>query len=378
MKIAIVSPWAITATSIGGTERFTIDLAAGLKRRGHSIQVFTLSGKDSLIAGVEYTSMEMLGNKPASENELVAKFEPLTEQTLEHIGELLEEQTKLVGFDAVILNSLIFVKAWQNMRRVFIIHTNPDELKLDWGPKGLEQIINSVKEMPGLPTHAFVAPSSYYAREYSHLLGTQVLTIPHSIDPTRLKARTKKDRLLKKYDVSSDLVTVLVPGRLEAAQKQPLMVLEACALIPKSTRGRLQIVFSGLDSQYAHEGERLKSFAQGHDIRIGVFNFGDIQEAYSVADVVILPSLFESFGYTALESLSLGKPTILNDIPTYREIAKGALNASFFGNDVKELAEAIEKTVRNHEPKNQPKRWVDRYSNSPWIEKYQSVLDLTA
>ena len=42
-----------------------------------------------------------------------------------------------------------------------------------------------------------------------------------------------------------------------------------------------------------------------------------MSEAYKIANICVLPSKSESFGYSALESLSLGIYTILNDIPTF-------------------------------------------------------------
>ncbi len=42
-----------------------------------------------------------------------------------------------------------------------------------------------------------------------------------------------------------------------------------------------------------------------------------MSEAYKIANICVLPSKLESFEYSALESLSLGIYTILNDIPTF-------------------------------------------------------------
>ena len=46
MKIAIVNPWAISGKSIGGTERFVMDLAESLSDAGNEIDVYMFSGEN--------------------------------------------------------------------------------------------------------------------------------------------------------------------------------------------------------------------------------------------------------------------------------------------------------------------------------------------
>ncbi len=68
MNIAIISLWAISSESIGGTERFTIDLATQLSSNGNFVQVFMISGESQVIQGVQYTSLDLVG-KGAEANE---------------------------------------------------------------------------------------------------------------------------------------------------------------------------------------------------------------------------------------------------------------------------------------------------------------------
>ena len=62
------------------------------------------------------------------------------------------------------------------------------------------------------------------------------------------------------------------------------------------------------------------NFCQKNNIDILIDRFDKMCDGYKVADIVMLPSKSESFGYSALEALSLGIVTILNNIPTYKEI----------------------------------------------------------
>ena len=46
MKIAILSPWTVRSNSVGGTERFVIDLAESFNNSGHEVDVYMLSGNN--------------------------------------------------------------------------------------------------------------------------------------------------------------------------------------------------------------------------------------------------------------------------------------------------------------------------------------------
>ena len=46
----------------------------------------------------------------------------------------------------------------------------------------------------------------------------------------------------------------------------------------------------------------------------------DLNKYYSAADVLVVPSLYESFGLVVVESLACGTPVMVSDIPPLREI----------------------------------------------------------
>ena len=54
MKIAILSPWTVKPTSIGGTERFVIDLAESFINANNEVDVYMLSGDSYIKNKVNY------------------------------------------------------------------------------------------------------------------------------------------------------------------------------------------------------------------------------------------------------------------------------------------------------------------------------------
>ena len=169
--------------------------------------------------------------------------------------------------------------------------------------------------------------------------------------------------------MSSNKIKILLPSRLEPIQKKPMTVLKACKKLPLTNRNKYQIIFTGLDSQYTKYIEKLQIYAKKNNIDAKFISFNNIAQAYNIADYVILPSKTESFGYSALESLSLGIPTFLSNIPSFREIASGNENAIIF-NNINHLTKLLSVSQDKYKRKIVSKEWKNRYDINKWIKKY--------
>lgn len=103
-----------------------------------------------------------------------------------------------------------------------------------------------------------------------------------------------------------------------------------------------------------------------------------MSEVYKIADICILPSKSESFGYSALESLSLGIFTILNDIPTFTEIAKDNSNNYIFKNNKDELKIKLLEIIKNerYEKKEIPSdEWQKQYDINIFAKSYLNIIN---
>jgi glycosyltransferase involved in cell wall biosynthesis len=68
---------------------------------------------------------------------------------------------------------------------------------------------------------------------------------------------------------------------------------------------------------------------------------------YRGADVCVLPSLFEGFGMTAVESLGMGCATLVSDLPVLREVTMNSAHYFADPRDVGGMADAIGAILRN-------------------------------
>ena len=142
-------------------------------------------------------------------------------------------------------------------------------------------------------------------------------------------------------------------------------------------KSRFEIIYTGLDKQYEKFVDSLKKKADENNISIKIIRFDYMAEAYKIADICVLPSRSESFGYSALESLSLGIYTILNDIPTFNEITEGNDYNYIFKNNKDELKDKILEIVKDKEcikRKIPSQKWQKQYDINTFESSYINII----
>lgn len=379
MKIAIVNTWAISNKAIGGTERFVMDLAKTFAENNNEVDVFMFSGESHIEDGVKYININLFNMDGEADEYIVQDFfgNFETEEAYTNLAKKLESKIDMKQYDFIQLNSLLFLEAWKNKKRIFTIHTNPFEYELAWGEKSYKKMLKIMKKYKNDSKTVFVAPSEFYAKEYNDLTNCKINFIPHAIDIERLKTEKSKEDIIKQYKLSLDRLKIIVPSRLEPRQKQPKLLLDACCLLEDEYKDKIEIIYTGLDKQYKKFVDDLKNIAKENNINIKIIRFDNMSEVYKVADICVLPSKSESFGYSALESLSLGIFTILNDIPTFNEITQGNKNNYIFKNNAEELKLKITEIIKNHEilkRKLPNEKWQEKYSLNKFEKSYIDMI----
>ena len=377
MKIALVSPWSVSARSVGGTERFIVDLAESLVKRDHDVDVLMFSGVSYVANNVNYISLDLLGKAVSVDeyklrNEL-GDFSVLS--TYAKLASRIESMVDSSKYDVMQINTQLLLLAWPNARKIFTVHTNPFEYKQAWGDCSYAKMVEITQGVATSDNVTFTAPSRHYAELFSDAIQANVTFIPHAIDVSRVISHTTKAELALRYDLDVSKLHILLPSRLEPVQKQPDLLFNALQYLPEEWLNKIEILSSGVDAQY--RGYQHKFTKQANDLGCSVFfgRFDYMSDAYQLADVVVLPSQSESFGYSALESLSLGIPTILNDIPTFHEIADGHPSARFFRGDSMELSNILQSIVESGVVRMKADSdWADRYSLQRWVKQYEELM----
>lgn len=372
MKIAIISPWTVSKTAVGGTERFVLDLARSLKNLGNSVDVYMLSGDNHIDDGINFINLKISDDEYIDEYVLQKLFGNFSDKKIyDKIAKILEKSVNLDNYDLIQFNSQLFLKAWVNKKRIFTIHTNPFEYELSFGQDSFQIMLDTMKEEAMNKSTIFVTPSYYYAQIYCQLTNINIETIPHAIDINRIICSNSKKEICDRLNLNSSLTNILLPSRLEPIQKQPMLFMKAFAQMNSDIKNRCQIICTGLDKQYIKYASEIEEFCLLNNVKLKIMRFDSMGEAYKVADIVVLPSQSESFGYSALESLSLGIPTILNSIPTYLEIANNSNNVFLFKNSVETLKDSIKQLFNSNLTRIvQNEKWQEQYDLNIFGKKY--------
>ena len=373
MKIAILSPWTVKPTSVGGTERFVIDLAESFANADNEVDVYMLSGETHTKNKVKFISIDLFGEKKEiDEYFLKNEFNQFNdEQSFENLAKRIEKKISFNNYDLIHLNSQLFLKVAENNKRIFTIHTNPFEYKLDWGDTSFDTMLELMKEEKNNTNTNFVTPSKHYANIYNELTDIKINFIPHAIDINRLSKNKDKITIYEEMNIDKNKKIILLPSRLEPIQKQPILFMKAFARQSDEIKSKYKVICTGADKQYEQFKQEILDFCNDNNIDILIKKFDQMADGYKVADVVILPSRSESFGYSALEALSLGIVTVLNEIPTYMEIAEGAKNCYTFENTEEALYEVLNNILdKNLDRKEQSNDWKDKYSINLFYRKY--------
>ena len=379
MKIAILSPWTVKPTSVGGTERFVIDLAESFINANNEVDVYMLSGDSYIKNKVNYISMNLFKDiNEVDEYFLKSQFNQFNdEQSFENLAKKIEDKISFYKYDLIQLNSQLFLKVAEEKTRIFTIHTNPFEYKLDWGEISFEIMLKLMYKESMMEKTYFVTPSKYYANLYKDLSNTNIYFIPHAIDVSRITSDNDRNQILDKMNIEQNKKIILLPSRLEPIQKQPMLFMKAFALLDDNIKSNYKVICTGKDKQYEQFMDDILNFCQKNNIDILIDRFDKMSDGYKVADIVMLPSKSESFGYSALEALSLGIVTILNNIPTYKEIVVGAKNYYLFDNSVESLNEVLKEVlIKKIDRVNQTENWKNRYSTKLFCTRYSNLINI--
>lgn len=163
--------------------------------------------------------------------------------------------------------------------------------------------------------------------------------------------------------------TILYVGRIEPL-KGPQLLIEALALLKHRRDWRCLIV--GGDQSSHDEISRLKELASRSGIAerlvfAGLVSQETLPGYYSVADVLAVPSFYESFGLVALEALACGCPVVGSDVGDLKNIIIPGLSGDIVEKlDAAGLAANISKWIarplRTDEEVQAIRRTIERFN----------------
>ena len=116
---------------------------------------------------------------------------------------------------------------------------------------------------------------------------------------------------------------ILYLGRLDIAQKGLDLLLQAFSSIADTTSSELMIAGSGPDEAKVRELARRLGVGE-RVVFAGHVRPAERFELLASAEIVAMPSRYETFGLVAAEALAVGTPVVAFDIPCLRSLVSGA------------------------------------------------------
>jgi glycogen(starch) synthase len=175
-----------------------------------------------------------------------------------------------------------------------------------------------------------------------------ITAIPNGIDPIDLEPvqpAAELTRLRAAYADPSELLVLMV-GRL-VYEKGFHLALEAIApLVAAGTPVRYLVAGTGTaESDLQAQARTLGLEASGEFL--GWITDETLDVLYAVADIAIVPSIYEPFGIVALEAMAAGCVCVVADTGGLREVvpADGTAGLRFHANDVPALKARLEQVL---------------------------------
>jgi glycogen(starch) synthase len=190
--------------------------------------------------------------------------------------------------------------------------------------------------------------SHYMRRHVADVFGipaAKVTAIPNGIDPTDLQPVPDLPKLRARY-AAPDQKLILLVGRLVYEKGFHLALDALPGLIERLGGVRFLIAGSGTaEAELKAQAKRLRLMEHGSFV--GWTGDDELHSLYRIADLCLVPSIYEPFGLVALEAMASGCPCIVADTGGLREVVPGGrrVGLRFRAKDSRALARMAEQIL---------------------------------
>lgn len=185
----------------------------------------------------------------------------------------------------------------------------------------------------------FLICSNYAKDEFEKLTNFRAKVVPYGIDFLKFKKNRKKRRILNGIDLRNKIVLLSV-GRL-SPQKGFEYLIRALSEVKEKNKNFVSLIIGDGEERKKLESLTKKLGLEKEVIFIGKVFHDKLPRYYHLADIFILPSLYESFGIVFIEAMAAGLPIITTKTAAIPEIVSKNTGILVKPKNSKELARAI-------------------------------------
>jgi glycosyltransferase involved in cell wall biosynthesis len=331
---------------VGGGAYHVYNLARELARRGVDVKVFTLNTDNTSF--LKRTKVETHFGKVQVVRVPASRISKFNYQIAPKLISLLSKESPDIihahGYQVFTTDAALIASKLKKAPLVLTLHGFP---------RGFDKLahrayFNLIGKETLRKAKKIISVSRIVAREFKAIGVSEekMAIIPNGIDLEEYKQLPVGDLFRKRLDIKENEKIVLTIGRLERIKGFQYLIRALPSIIKEV--GSTKLVMAGPDFNY---GVKLKKIAEETNVQDNVIFYGPINgkekfEAFSAANIVAVPSLYEGFGMLLLEAMAAGKPLVATNTGAAPEIIQNGKNGILADlGDTEDLAGKIVKLL---------------------------------
>jgi glycogen synthase len=351
-RVLILS-WEYPPVIEGGLARHVRKLAEELVAQGTAVDVLTRGREESLSSELQNDVTVHRVCEPRFPSDLdrfLAWVEQMNDDMLAAGKTLAEEHTyELVhGHDWLVAHASVALSDLLEIPYVTTIHATEHGRHQGWVDKPPQSNIHAIERWMANRADSVITCSHYmrgHAADIYDIDERRITVIPNGIDPSDLRPVDDLDTLRLKFAKPEEKLVLLV-GRLVYEKGFQLAFDALPGVIEKVPGVRFLVAGSGThETELKAQAERLG--LTDHGVFLGWIGDDALHSLYRIADLCVVPSLYEPFGLVALEAMASGCPCIVADTGGLREVVPAGerVGLRFNGGDPEHLGVMIERLL---------------------------------
>lgn len=351
-RVLILS-WEYPPVIEGGLARHVRKLAEELVAQGASVDVLTRGGeRGPAVEERGGVSVHRVSEPrwPRDLDRFLAWVERMNEDMLAAGSALGEERgyDLVHGHDWLVAHACAALSERLGVPYLTTIHATEHGRHQGWVDKPPQSHIHGVERWMAQAADSVIVCSHYMRGHVADIFGLderRVTVIPNGIDPGELRPVDDLAALRAQFAEGHEKLVLLV-GRLVYEKGFQLALDALPGVIERVGAVRFLVAGSG-----THEQE-LKAQAADlgldrHGVFLGWIGDDALHSLYRIADLCVVPSLYEPFGLVALEAMASGCPCIVADTGGLREVVPAGerVGLRFNGGDAEHLGTMIERLL---------------------------------
>ncbi|MDQ3742442.1 MAG: glycosyltransferase family 4 protein [Actinomycetota bacterium] len=351
MRVLILS-WEFPPIVEGGLARHVRKLTEQLAVAGHDVHVLTRGGDHAPTEEERHGVVVHRVREPAFPRDdldaFLAWIAQMNTDMLAAGAELLER----FDFDLLHSHDWLVATAAQRLAArmavpwVVTVHATEHGRHQGWVDKHPQSHIHAVEQRMVHRADRVIACSKYmrgHIADVFDLPAAAVTVIPNGIDPDDLHVPGDLAALRARY-AAPDEKLVLLAGRL-VYEKGFQIALEALPPVIRRV-GKVRFLVAGTGTHEAElRSQALRLGLNWHGTFAGWLGDDALHGLYRIADLCVIPSLYEPFGLVALEAMASGCPCVAADTGGLREVVPHDVGLRFRSRDAAALARTIERVL---------------------------------